>query len=129
MGAHMEQLFSRHTDYIASDKTPRRTLNEIGRRLLSMFSEADFLALYRITIAEVHDFPDLARLLWRECMERGRGLLAEYLRTRRIGGPGYSRSDRAVRFICPRRFPHRRHAQPRPCTERARVPRPRAQSG
>lgn len=97
MGAHMERLFSQHTYYIESGKTPRQTLNTIGCRMLGMFSAPEFLALYRIMVAEVHHFPDLARVLWRECMQRGRGLLAEYLRSRRIGGPGYQRS--AAQFI------------------------------
>jgi AcrR family transcriptional regulator len=97
MGVHMERLFSRHAYYIESGKTPRRTLNEIGCRILTMFSAPEFLALYRIMVAEVHRFPDLARQLWRECMQRGRGLLAESLRAHRIGAPGYQTS--AAQFI------------------------------
>lgn len=97
MSVHTEQLYSQDRYYIASDKAPRLTLTEIGCKTLHMFSAPEFLALYRILVAEAQDFPDLARLLWRECMERGRDLLAEYLRSRRIGGPGYNKS--AAQFI------------------------------
>jgi AcrR family transcriptional regulator len=97
IGAHTEQLFARHAYYIESGKTPRQALTEIGHTVLKMFSAPEFLALYRIVVAEAHNFPDLARQLWRECVERGYGLLAEYLRSRRIGGPGYKES--AAQFI------------------------------
>jgi AcrR family transcriptional regulator len=97
MSAHTEQLFSRHMHYIESGKTPQRALNEIGCRVLKMFSAPEFLALHRIVVAEVHRFPDLARAVWRECVERGYGLLAEYLESRRIGGPSYGKS--AAQFV------------------------------
>ena len=92
MNAHMEQLFSRHMDYVESGKAPRRVLAEIGYKVLKMLSAPDFLALHRIVVAEVYRFPDLARAVWRECVERGQVLLAEYLQTHRIGGPNYIKS-------------------------------------
>ena len=87
ISAHTEQLFSRHMHYIESGKPPRQALAEIGDMLLAMFSAPTFLALYRILVAEANNFPDLARRLWSVCHERGNGLLAEYLKSRRIGGP------------------------------------------
>jgi AcrR family transcriptional regulator len=97
MSAHTEQLFSKHTYYIESGKAPRRTLTEIGYMVLNMFSAPEYLALHRIVVAEVHRFPDLARAVWRECVERGHRLLAEYLKSRSIGGPNYSKS--AAQFV------------------------------
>jgi hypothetical protein len=58
-----------------------------------MFSAPEFLALYRILVAETHNFPDLARDLWNGCVDRGYGLLAEYLKSRRLGGPDYDKSS------------------------------------
>jgi AcrR family transcriptional regulator len=97
ISAHTEQLFARHAYYIESGKTPRQALTEIGISVLKMFSAPEFLALYRIIVAEAHNFPDLARQLWRECTERGYDLLAEYLQSRHIGGPGYRKS--AAQFV------------------------------
>jgi AcrR family transcriptional regulator len=97
IGAHTEQLFAKHAYYIESGKTPRMALTEIGHSVLKMFSAPEFLALYRIVVGEAHDFPDLARQLWRECTERGYGLLADYLKSRRIGGPSYQKS--AAQFV------------------------------
>ena len=97
IGAHTDQLFARHAYYIESGKTPRQALTEIGHSVLKMFSAPEFLALYRIVVAEAHNFPDLARQLWREYSERGHGLLAEYLKSRSIGGPGYRKS--AAQFV------------------------------
>lgn len=97
ISAHTEQLFARHAYYIESGKTPRQALTEIGISVLKMFSAPEFLALYRIIVAEAHNFPDLARQLWRECTERGYDLLAEYLQSRYIGGPGYRKS--AAQFV------------------------------
>ncbi len=65
--------------------------------MLRMFSAPQFLALYRILVAEAHSSPDPARQLWHTCMERGRNLLADYLRSRRIGGPRYDKA--AAQFI------------------------------
>ena len=92
MNAHMEQLFSRHMDYVESGKAPRLVLMEIGYKVLKMLSAPDFRALHRIVVAEVYRFADLARAVWRECVERGQVLLAEYLQTHRIGGPNYIKS-------------------------------------
>ncbi len=97
ISAHTDQLFSRHTYYIESGDTPCQALTEMGHSVLTMFSTPAFLALYRIVVAEAHSFPDLARQLWLECMERGYGLLAEYLKSRRIGGPAYKKS--AAQFV------------------------------
>lgn len=97
MGAHTEQLFARHVEYIASGDPPRQALSEMGYMVLTMFSAPNFLALYRILVAEAHHFPDLARQLWCSCIERGHGLLAEYLKSRHIGGPRYRKS--AAQFI------------------------------
>ena len=97
MTAHTEQLFSRHVHYIQSEKAPRQVLTEIGNIVLHTFSAPEFLALHRIVVAEIHRFPDLARTLWRECVERGNDLLAEYLQSRQIGGPHYGKS--AAQFI------------------------------
>lgn len=97
IGAHTEDLFARHVHYIESDASPREALTDMSVRLLQLFTAPRFLALYRILVAEAHNFPDLARLLWQTCTVRGNALLAEYLRTRRIGGPAYSKS--ASQFI------------------------------
>jgi len=97
MSAHTEQLFSKHVYYIESGKAPRLALTEMGYLVLNMFSAPEFLALYRILVAETHNFPDLARDLWCECIQRGYGLLAEYLESRRIGGPNYNKS--AAQFV------------------------------
>jgi AcrR family transcriptional regulator len=90
---HTEELFSRHMYYIESSKAPRGALTDIGRMMLQMFSAPEFLALYRILVAETHNFPDLARDLWNGCVDRGYGLLAEYLKSRRLGGPDYDKSS------------------------------------
>jgi TetR/AcrR family transcriptional regulator, mexJK operon transcriptional repressor len=97
IGAHTEDLFARHVHYIESAAPPREALTDMAVRLLQLFTAPRFLALYRILVAEAHNFPDLARLLWQTCIVRGNVLLAEYLRTRRIGGPTYSKS--ASQFI------------------------------
>ena len=94
MSAHTEQLFSRHTYYIQSGTPPQQALTEIGRTVLSMFSDPEFLALYRIMVAEAHRFPELARRLWAECIDRGYKLLAEYLHSCGIGGPRYTDAAR-----------------------------------
>jgi len=90
---HTDQLFARHMDYIESSKAPREALTDMGRMMLRMFSAPEFLALYRILVAETHNFPDLARDLWSGCVDRGYGLLAEYLKSRRLGGPDYGKSS------------------------------------
>jgi len=97
MGMQTEQLFSRHAYYIESRKAPRDVLAEMGRMVLRKYRTPEFLALYRIVMAEAPHFPDLARQLWREGMQRGYGLLAEYLRSRGIGGPNYRKS--AAQFV------------------------------
>ena len=97
MSAHTEDLFSRHIQYIESSKSPAAALNEMGDGLLRMFSAPTFLALYRILVAEAHRFPDLARQMWSVCIERGYRLLAEYLKSRRVGGPAYRTS--AAQFV------------------------------
>jgi AcrR family transcriptional regulator len=97
IGAHTDDLFAKHIEFIESGAPPRQALADMGYMVLRMFSAPQFLALYRIVIAEAHNFPDLARQLWHTCMERGRSLLAEYLKSRRIGGPAYGKS--AAQFI------------------------------
>jgi AcrR family transcriptional regulator len=97
MTAHTEGLFAFHIEYIESGKSPRRALTEMGDMLLAMFSGATFLSLYRIVMAEAEHFPALARQLRSACVERGYGLLAEYLKSRRIGGPRYRQS--AAQFV------------------------------
>jgi AcrR family transcriptional regulator len=97
MSAHTEKLFARHDHYIASGKPPRVALTEIGRTVLGLFTNPEFQALYRIVVAEARNFPRLARQLWSQCSQRGYQLLAEYLRSRRIGGPNYRRA--AERFV------------------------------
>jgi len=97
IAAHTESLFARHPEYIESSAPPQVALAEIGYLTLNMFTAPRFLALYRILVAEAHNFPDLSRQLWQSCMVRGRNLLAEYLKSRRIGGPAYSKS--AAQFI------------------------------
>lgn len=100
MRAHTDRLLSRHAEFIASHESPAQTLNEMGYQMLSMFSAPQFLALYRILVAEAHRFPDLARQLWCACMERGYGHLGDYLKSRRIGGPAYRRSaEQFVSFV------------------------------
>lgn len=95
--AHMEDLFARHVEYIESSVPAREALTDMGIRLLELFTAPRFLALYRILVGESHRFPDLARLLWERCHARGTALLAEFLRSRRIGGPRYDRA--AAKFI------------------------------
>jgi len=97
MGAQTAQLFARHIEYIESGDPPRKALTDIGCQMLALFTAPQFLALYRIIVAETHNFPDLARQLWLTCMERGQRLLAEYLKSRRVGGPDYRTS--AAQFI------------------------------
>lgn len=97
ISSHTDTLFAKHVEYIESDVPPRQALFDIGCMMLRMFSEPEFLALYRILVAETQNFPKLARQLWHTCMERGRHLLADYLRSRRIGGPHYDKS--AAQFI------------------------------
>jgi len=100
IGAHTEKLFARHDYYIASQKPPHTALTEIGQTVLGMFTNPEFEALYRIVVAEARSFPRLARQLRRECAERGYALLAEYLRSRRIGRPNYRRAaDRFVSLV------------------------------
>lgn len=93
IGAHADRLFERHVEFIESAESPATTLNDMGYMMLKMFSAPRFLALYRILVAEAHNFPDLARQLWCACMERGYSLLAEYLKSRHIGGPLYRKSS------------------------------------
>lgn len=97
IGQHAGRLFERHVEFIESTASTAQTLTEIGYTMLVMFSAPRFLALYRIVVAEAHNFPDLARQLWRSCMERGNVQLAEYLRSRRVGGPLYRKS--AAQFL------------------------------
>ena len=97
ISAHTDTLFAKHIEYIESAAPPQKALFDIGCMMLRMFSEPEFLALYRILVAETHNFPELSRQLWHTCMERGRQLLADYLRSRRIGAPRYDRS--AAQFI------------------------------
>jgi TetR/AcrR family transcriptional regulator, mexJK operon transcriptional repressor len=100
ISAHTEEFFARHFEYIESSAPPHEELINIGLDQLKLFSAPRFLALYRILVAEAPNFPDLARLLWDSCMIRGRGLLAEYLRKHRVGGPRYDRSaEQFVSFI------------------------------
>jgi AcrR family transcriptional regulator len=100
MSARTEKLFARHDYYIASDEPPRMALNEIGQTVLGLFTNPEFQALYRIVVAEARNFPHLARQLRRKCSERGYALLAEYLRSRRIGRPNYRRAaDRFVSLV------------------------------
>ncbi len=97
MTARIEHLFARHAYYIASDEPPRQVLAAMGEMMLRIFRSHEFLALYRILVAQVHTFPEPALMLWRACVERGYTLLAEYLRTRGLGGPEYEHS--ASRFV------------------------------
>lgn len=97
IGAHTEKLFARHDGYIASGNPPRKTLAEIGESVLGLFTNPAFQSLYRIIVAEAQNFPALARQLWLNCAERGHRLLADYLRSRQIGGPNYRRA--AQRFL------------------------------
>jgi len=84
-------------EYLESTTPPREALTDIGNMILKMFSGSQFLALYRIVVAEAPNFPELARQLWHTCMARGSVLLSEYLRSRRIGWPSYGKS--AAQFI------------------------------
>ncbi|HEX7730309.1 MAG TPA: TetR/AcrR family transcriptional regulator [Terracidiphilus sp.] len=97
IGSHTEQLFVRHNEYLASDKPPRVALGEMAYSILKLFTAPDFLSLYRILVAEAQNFPELARQLWLHSTVRGHALLAEYLRSRRIGGPDYRKT--APRFL------------------------------
>jgi TetR/AcrR family transcriptional regulator, mexJK operon transcriptional repressor len=97
IGGYMDGLFARHVEFVASGKPARETLNEIGCIVLSLFTDPKFLALYRIVVAEAHSFPKLARELWSGYTQRGYDLLAEYLKSRRIGGPAYRKT--AAKFV------------------------------
>lgn len=97
MSGYTEQLFAHHMEYIESGKPAEQALTEIAAMVLDLFSAPRFLALYRILVAEAENFPELARQLWRVCAERGYTLLAEYLRSRGIGGPAWRRS--AAQFV------------------------------
>jgi AcrR family transcriptional regulator len=100
ISAHTEKLFARHDSYIASEQPPRMALTEIGQTVLGLFTNPEFQALYRIVIAEARNFSRLARQLRLQCSERGYALLAEYLRSRRIGKPNYRRAaDRFVSLV------------------------------
>ncbi len=97
MSAHTEQLYSQDRYYIESDKAPRLALTEIGCKMLKHVQRTGVSGALSHSGCRSSNFPDLARLLWRECMERGHDLLAEYLQSRRIGGPGYKKS--AAQFV------------------------------
>jgi AcrR family transcriptional regulator len=97
MTACTEQLYAPLTYYIESNQPPRQALTGMGERLLRLFRSPEFLALYRILVAQVQTFPKPALALSRGYVERGYGLLAEYLRSRRIGGPDYHKA--AARFV------------------------------
>jgi TetR/AcrR family transcriptional regulator, mexJK operon transcriptional repressor len=97
IGSHTEQLFARHDEYLASDAPPRAALSEIAYSILKLFTAPDFLSLYRTLVAEAERFPELARQLWQHSTMRGHALMAEYLRSRRIGGPNYRKT--APRFV------------------------------
>ena len=97
IGSYTGHLFDRHVEYATSDKPVRESLNEMGCMMLGLFADPKFLALYRIVVAEVHNFPKLARQLWTQCTDRGYRLLAEFLKSHHVGGPAYRRS--AEQFI------------------------------
>ena len=97
IGGYTNSLFDRHVEFVESDRAPRETLNEMGRMILGLFADPTFLALYRILVAETHRFPDLAKRLWSDCMERGYAKLGDYLRSKRLGGPAYRKA--AHKFI------------------------------
>ena len=120
IGAHTSRLFARHPEFIQGSDPPAKTLNEMGFMMLSTFSAPTFLALYRIVVAEAHNFPLLARQLWCDVVERGYILLAEYLESRRLGGPLYRKS--AEQFVSFGRLYRQRHAQPLFGVERLFLP-------
>lgn len=97
MTARIELLYTRHSYYVASEEPPLQVLAVMGEAMLRMFRSREFLALYRILVAQVHTFPEPALMLWRACVERGYTLLGEYLCTRKLGGPDYEQS--AARFV------------------------------
>ncbi len=97
ISAHTDRLFAHYVEFVESDRAPVETLGEMGTMIASMFADQQFLALYRILVAQADRFPELARRLWSACAERGYRLLAEYLRSRRIGGPAYRKS--AEQFV------------------------------
>jgi AcrR family transcriptional regulator len=97
MTACAEQLYAPHTYYIESNRPPREALTSAGEGMLRLFRSPEFLALYRILVAQVQTFPKPALALSRAYVERGYGLLAEYLQSRQIGGPDYHRA--AARFV------------------------------
>ena len=100
ISAYTDHLFERHVEFIQSGKSPSNTLNEMGNMILGLFSAPRFLALFRILVAEAHNFPGLARQLRYACTERGYKLLAEYLKSRRIGGPHYRKAaEQFVSFV------------------------------
>lgn len=97
MSAHTEQLFAHHLDHLASTASDREVLMNMGREMLQMFATPDFLALYRITVAEAPRFPELAQQLWLNCGDRGYSMLAELMKHRDLGGPDYRNS--AIKFV------------------------------
>lgn len=97
MTERISVIFNRHTYYIESAEPPRQALAGIGEMILDLFRSREFLGLYRILVGQVQTFPEPAMALWRACRQRGYALLAEYLKSRRIGGPDYTRT--ATRFV------------------------------
>lgn len=97
MNAHTEKLFSHHRDFLASTSPFATILTQMGEEMLRMFTAPEFLALYRIVVAEAPRFPELAQRLWTNCAEHGHSLLAELLHSRNVGGPDYRKSG--IQFV------------------------------
>ncbi|HEX2918679.1 MAG TPA: TetR/AcrR family transcriptional regulator [Edaphobacter sp.] len=97
MSRHTDQLFAEHHLHIASPEPIKTVLTQMGEKILRMFTAPEFLALYRIVVAEAPRFPELAQRLWISCADHGHSLLAELLRSRAVGGPDYRKSG--IQFV------------------------------
>ncbi len=63
----------------AGSEDPEQVLRSMGRRFLEMALQPEKLALRRVLLAEIAQFPELGRIYYRSGPAFFRGLLAEYL--------------------------------------------------
>ncbi len=69
-----------------ADESLEETLAAIGKRFLQMFIDSAGLELFRLIIAEVARFPDLAQRFYEQGPRRSRRALGEYLRLQHKAG-------------------------------------------
>ncbi len=63
----------------AGPEDPEQVLRSMGRRFLAMALQPEKLALRRVLLAEIAQFPELGQIYYRSGPAFFRGLLAEYL--------------------------------------------------